>query len=77
MAAHQPLIVDARGMKCPWPLLRLARAARGGGGGHYLLLADDPAVPADLDTMARQRGWTVAADGDGWLVGVPNAATES
>ena len=38
-------IVDARGLLCPWPVLRLSRAARElGGAGRILLLADDPAA---------------------------------
>lgn len=67
------MVVDARGMKCPWPLLRLVRAVRTGGGGHYLLLADDPAVPADLATLADERGWSVRTEKDGWTVTVAGA----
>ena len=75
MASDAVIEVDARGLRCPWPVLRLARAARGGPG-RYRLLADDPAVPGDLAAMAEERGWTVEAlagdDGavSAWIVTV-------
>lgn len=75
MASDAVIEVDARGLRCPWPVLRLARAARAGPG-RYRLLADDPAVPADLAAMAAERGWRVAAEVDdgtavsAWIVTV-------
>src|SRR5688500_972405 len=44
-----PIVVDARGMLCPWPALRLSRAAREAEGkARIRLLADDPAAPREL-----------------------------
>jgi tRNA 2-thiouridine synthesizing protein A len=50
--------VDARGMLCPWPVLRFSRAARElGGAGRILLLADDPATASELSQLCVERGW--------------------
>lgn len=69
MAPHE---VDARGLRCPIPALRLARAVRERGPGHYRLLADDPAAQADVPALVAERGWRLlqvsAAD---YLVAVP------
>ena len=51
--------VDARGLRCPIPALRLARAVREGGPGRYRLLADDPAAEADIPALCAERGWTL------------------
>ncbi|HWT43829.1 MAG TPA: sulfurtransferase TusA family protein, partial [Sphingopyxis sp.] len=40
MSDASTLVVDARGMRCPWPALRLARAMRDAS--DVLLIADDP-----------------------------------
>jgi tRNA 2-thiouridine synthesizing protein A len=56
---EQALEVDARGLKCPLPALRLARAVREGGPGHYRLLADDPAAAADIPALAAEHSWTL------------------
>ena len=56
-------MVDARGMLCPWPALRLSRAARElGGKGRIRLLADDPAAPRELASLCAERGWKLAPD---------------
>jgi tRNA 2-thiouridine synthesizing protein A len=59
--------IDARGLRCPWPALRLARAMREGAG-PVRLVADDPAAPREIAALAQERGWRVNADGEGWLV---------
>lgn len=59
------VLVDARGLRCPLPALRLARAVREGGPGLYRLLADDPAAERDIPDLARERGWRLAAAGGG------------
>ena len=62
----EPILVDARGMLCPWPALRLSRAAREAGGkGRIRLLADDPAAPRELAALCAERGWTLTPDADG------------
>ena len=69
----QPLItVDARGLRCPLPVLRLRKFAEGRTG-RIELLTDDPAAEADVPAFARERGWRVVSgelDGSGmrWLI---------
>ncbi len=59
--------VDARGLRCPIPALRLARAVREGGPGRYRLLADDPAAEADIPALCAERGWSLLAASPGWF----------
>ena len=47
--------IDARGMRCPWPALRLARALREGDG-DVEIAADDPAAPQELAAVAKAAG---------------------
>ncbi len=69
-ATDAPVEVDARGLRCPIPALRLARAVREGGPGRYRLLADDPAADADIPALCAERGWTLLEAGTGvFLVG--------
>lgn len=60
--SHAPVEVDARGMRCPWPALRAARALRA----HHavLLCADDPIAPKELAAMAGERGWAFETRGE-------------
>ena len=65
------MLVDARGMRCPWPALRLARAMREAA--DVLLVADDPKAGGEVAALAAQHGWrvdaAVTADGQaGWQV---------
>jgi tRNA 2-thiouridine synthesizing protein A len=56
-------LIDARGMLCPWPVLRLSRTARDMGGcGDVRILADDPIAPAELAKLCAERGWTIHSD---------------
>jgi tRNA 2-thiouridine synthesizing protein A len=68
-------IVDARGLLCPWPVLRLSRAVRElGGTGRILLLADDPAAASEVAQLCGERGWQLAekqAEAGQYLVLVP------
>lgn len=64
-------VVDARGMRCPWPALRLARAMRDAS--DVLLIADDPQAGREVTALANEHGWRVeprppAADADRWRV---------
>ena len=53
----QDLEVDARGLLCPLPILRLARAFRRAPGGTVArLLATDPAAVEDVETFCREGG---------------------
>lgn len=58
----EPLPVDTRGLKCPWPVLRAARAMRGHDA--ILLLADDPVARVDLPLLAAERNWSVSVEHD-------------
>ncbi len=46
------IMIDARGMRCPWPALRLARALRNSPGESFALLADDPAAERECRATA-------------------------
>jgi tRNA 2-thiouridine synthesizing protein A len=54
--------VDARGMRCPWPALRLAKAMREADA--VTILADDPRAAAELAALARSNGWSLVQNGD-------------
>lgn len=58
-----PITVDARGMRCPWPALRLARAMRGAP--RALLLSDDPRAATEAEALAAVHGWTLTVNHDG------------
>ena len=64
-------VVDARGMRCPWPALRLARAMRDAV--DVLLIADDPQAEREVTALAAGQGWQIepetgGADGPCWRV---------
>ena len=65
--AQGVLVVDARGMRCPWPALRLARAMREAS--DILLLADDPQAGREVAALASEHGWRVE-------IGAPTAGEE-
>jgi tRNA 2-thiouridine synthesizing protein A len=52
-------VIDARGLRCPWPVLRLARALRERGT-PLIIVADDPIAPREIATFAQERGLSVA-----------------
>ncbi|WP_265523695.1 sulfurtransferase TusA family protein [Oerskovia flava] len=52
-------VVDARGLRCPLPVIRLAAAARVAPAGSVLtVLSTDPAARHDVPAWARMRGHT-------------------
>lgn len=56
---EQVLTVDARGRRCPLPVIDLARAARHASAGTIVeVLADDPAAATDIPAWCRMRGQT-------------------
>ncbi|MFS0735569.1 sulfurtransferase TusA family protein [Sphingomonas sp. 1P06PA] len=69
--------IDARGMRCPWPALRLARALRDAApGATALILADDPIAPREIAALAAERGWLLRdAGSEGIEIRVPTAAS--
>lgn len=48
-------VVDTRGLRCPWPALRLARAMRDAP--CVTLIADDPQAAREITALAAQQGW--------------------
>lgn len=60
------ITVDARGLRCPWPVLRLARAMRGADAAT--IFADDPAAPSEISALAAAQGWTISAQDGGFFV---------
>ena len=51
-----PIEVDARGLRCPLPVIRLAAAARGAPAGtRIIVLASDPAARYDVPAWCRMR----------------------
>ncbi|MFF2622878.1 sulfurtransferase TusA family protein [Oerskovia jenensis] len=55
-----PALVDARGLRCPLPVIRLAAAARDRAPGDVLTVwSTDPAARHDVPAWARMRGHTV------------------
>ena len=52
-----PIEVDARGLRCPLPVIRLAAAARDAPAGtRIIVLASDPAARHDIPAWCRMRG---------------------
>ena len=50
-------LVDARGLRCPLPVIRLATAAKGLPAGTELtVLSTDPAAKLDVPAWCRMRG---------------------
>jgi TusA-related sulfurtransferase len=55
-------VVDARGLRCPLPVIRLARAAKDLPAGALVeLWATDPAARADVPAWCRMRGHELVA----------------
>jgi tRNA 2-thiouridine synthesizing protein A len=63
MEAEAVILVDARGLRCPLPVLRLQ--ARLEEADRWTLLTDDPAAAVDVPAFARERGLTCDGQGDG------------
>lgn len=60
---REALLIDARGMRCPWPALRLARAMR-----ETMiveLLSDDPRAAEEAQALADHNGWALTVRRDG------------
>jgi tRNA 2-thiouridine synthesizing protein A len=52
--------IDADGLRCPLPVIRIAQAARTASSGDLLtVLATDPAARLDVPAWARMRGHTL------------------
>lgn len=62
MTNEPTVTVDARGMLCPWPALRLARAMRAAN--DVLLIADDAQAGREAAALADEHGWRIEGDTD-------------
>lgn len=63
--ATEPEIVDARGLKCPLPVLRLEkRLARLAPGATLVVLATDPMARVDIPLYCRQHGHAQRLDAE-------------
>ncbi|MDG5487611.1 sulfurtransferase TusA family protein [Sphingomonas sp. BGYR3] len=51
--------IDARGLRCPWPAIRLSRALRDGMTPPIEIEADDPAAEGEIRLVANQHGHAV------------------
>jgi tRNA 2-thiouridine synthesizing protein A len=59
------LVVDCRGMRCPLPVIELARQIEAVGiGGVVAVVADDPAAAVDIPAWCRLRAHDFVGPGD-------------
>ena len=64
MTDRGPILVDARGHRCPVPTLRLRRALeRAEPGAVVRLLADDPMAKIDVPHFVRTEGYELLSSG--------------
>jgi tRNA 2-thiouridine synthesizing protein A len=62
-------VLDARGLRCPLPLLRAREALRGLSDNDTLIvLADDREAPIDLAALAVDAGRAFTRDGERFLL---------
>lgn len=63
--AHEEILVDARGHRCPVPTLKLRRALEAApAGARVRLLADDPLARIDVPHFAAEAGYAVVDQGE-------------
>ncbi len=62
-------MIDARGLRCPWPVVRLARALRDGAD-TVTIVADDPSAATEIAAFASDRALSLTLVetpiGSGW-----------
>ena len=62
----EPVTLDARGLKCPLPVLKMEKAmARLAPGAELVVLATDPMAKVDIPLFCRQQGHACSATQDG------------
>lgn len=69
-----PHVVDARGLRCPLPLVRARQALVALAREETLVvLATDPEAPIDLAALAAdvERGFSAQRTGDEWICQLP------
>jgi tRNA 2-thiouridine synthesizing protein A len=63
--ALTPILVDARGHRCPVPTLRLRRALERAAEGQVVrLLADDPLAKIDVPHFVQTEGFKLISSGE-------------
>lgn len=61
MTQEQPVVIDARGLNCPLPVLRLRKRLMDLAAGREIeLLASDPATQRDVPVFCAAHGHVVA-----------------
>lgn len=66
LSQDTPIEVDARGLVCPLPILRLAQAVRPAeGGALFHLVGSDPAILPDVRAWCESTGHTLVKLGEG------------
>ena len=63
----EPEVIDARGLKCPLPVLKMEKRLAGlPPGASLVVLATDPMAKVDIPLFCKQKGHdcTVTTDGD-------------
>ncbi|MGB7405324.1 MAG: sulfurtransferase TusA family protein [Pacificimonas sp.] len=66
------MTIDARGMRCPLPVLRLRKIAfQEPAGTRLRLRADDPAAEADVPTFCEEMSWDCEGGDGEWFVTRP------
>jgi tRNA 2-thiouridine synthesizing protein A len=69
--------IDARGLRCPLPLIHARRALAGMAAGEVLVvLATDPEAPIDLAALAADEGHEIVRErrGDEWRIALTVSA---
>ena len=63
---RDPRIVDARGLRCPLPVLKAEKALEAlAPGGTLVVLATDPMAKVDIPLFCRQQGYACAVSSEG------------
>ncbi len=64
-AAHQPKVLDARGLNCPLPILKAKKAITDMASGEVLqVLSTDPGSIKDFASFCTQTGHTLVSSGE-------------
>ena len=59
-------VIDARGLMCPLPVLRLGKALRAAKAGQVITIwADDPIAVVDIPHFCAETGHTLLSQSDG------------
>jgi glyoxylase-like metal-dependent hydrolase (beta-lactamase superfamily II)/rhodanese-related sulfurtransferase/TusA-related sulfurtransferase len=68
-APASPLVVDCRGLSCPWPSMKVSKAiTEVAPGGMLEVLATDPGAPGDLEAFARRTGHRIVEQSQSGVV---------